>query len=183
MSVDPGFRVRSRADDRRRAARRPRIADGRARQAFYQRGVCRRARAARTSRRSAPPRSTPLTGNNWTTPFERTDRPAGRRRTAARRRLAAGVGRVLRGAPDSAAVRAACSTSATARLAPPTVIVSEAIEKRFFGGESAVGQHLRIGPEPGRDRRRRRRHPAGGADRRAARGHVSARSSVNRQRR
>ena len=87
---------------------------------------------------------TPLTGNNWTVPFDRADRPvpAGQR-------------------PPDVGWQAANGGYFTAlqipllagRLFGPTdrpggadvVIVSEAIQARFFPGESAVGQHVRLG--------------------------------------
>jgi len=88
----------------------------------------------------------PLTGNNWTVPFERTDRPvgAGDRPPDVGWQLASGgyfqalqiplrSGRLFdaRDGPSAAA----------------TVIVSEAIEKRYFSGEPAVGKFLRFGPD------------------------------------
>ena len=87
---------------------------------------------------------TPLTGNNWTSPFERADRPvqAGQRPPDVGWQAAsAGYFRTMgiplrsgryfddRDRPGSA----------------PVVIVSAAIERRFFPGESAVGKHVRTG--------------------------------------
>ena len=74
LAVDPGFTDRSRADARHRAAGRIAIAK------------CRRAKRStrarstacahrRGSRRSARAAVTPLTGNNWTVPFDRAERP------------------------------------------------------------------------------------------------------------
>jgi putative ABC transport system permease protein len=87
---------------------------------------------------------TPLTGNNWTVPFDRADRPV----PSAQR-------------PPDVGWQAANGGYFTAlqiplragRLFGPTdrpggadvVIVSEAIQERFFPGESAVGQHVRLG--------------------------------------
>src|SRR5262245_19116194 len=86
----------------------------------------------------------PLTGNNWTVPFERTDRPVlGDQRppdvgwqaassgyfTAMRIPLVSGRLFTDRDGPD----------------APKVVIVSRAIEKRYFPGESAVGHTCKPG--------------------------------------
>ncbi len=89
----------------------------------------------------------PLTGNNWTAPFERLDEPVppGERPPDVGWQLASGgyfeamgipllSGRLFdeRDGPDG----------------PPTVIVSRAIEERFFPGGSAVGRHITgDGPE------------------------------------
>ena len=86
----------------------------------------------------------PLTGNNWTVPFERADRPvpAGQRPPDVGWQAASGGyfdtlhiplirGRLFdwRDSPD----------------APPVVIISEAIQKQFFGTESAVGRRVKMG--------------------------------------
>jgi putative ABC transport system permease protein len=86
---------------------------------------------------------TPLTGNNWTAPFERADRPVGggQRPPEVGWQAATGgyfsalriplrAGRLFgdRDGPDT----------------PRVVIVSEAIVQRFFPGESAVGRTIRI---------------------------------------
>ena len=55
---------------------------------------------------------------------------------------------------------------------PTVVIVSEAIERRFFPNERAVGRRIKLGDSRGRNRRRRRQHPPRRADRRPARRHV-----------
>ena len=88
----------------------------------------------------------PLTGNNWTVPFERADRPvaAGERPPDVGWQQASGgffealeipllAGRLFDGRdrPDS----------------PPVVIISEAVQERFFAGENAVGRQVRLGEE------------------------------------
>jgi putative ABC transport system permease protein len=91
---------------------------------------------------------TPLTGNNWTAPFERPEQPvpAGERPPEVGWQLA-----------SSGYFRALQIPVVAGRLfderdagdkAPFTVIVSEAIQKRFFPGESAVGKHVKIGDGP-----------------------------------
>ena len=89
----------------------------------------------------------PLTGNNWTVPFERVDRPAppGERPPDVGWQLASGgffrslrvplmAGRLFdhRDGPDGR----------------PVVIISEAIQQRYFPGESAVGKHVKLGDGP-----------------------------------
>ena len=86
---------------------------------------------------------TPLTGNNWTVPFERSDRrvPAGQRPPDVGWQSASG------GYFDALRIplRAGRVFNAPDGEGPPVVIVSEAIERRFFSGESAVGRKVRIG--------------------------------------
>jgi putative ABC transport system permease protein len=142
MAIDPGFNVERVAsfDLGLPAARYP---DAAARAIFYQRAMA--AAAATPGVDSAGMAVvTPLTGNNWTSPFERADRPvqAGQRPPDVGWQSASGgyfrtmeiplkSGRYFddRERPGSA----------------PVVIVSEAIERRFFPGESAVGKHVRTG--------------------------------------
>jgi putative ABC transport system permease protein len=87
---------------------------------------------------------TPLTGNNWTVPFERADGrvPAGQRPPDVGWQSASG------GYFDALRIplRAGRVFQTTDRGdRPPVVIVSEAVERRFFPGESAVGKKARIG--------------------------------------
>jgi len=91
---------------------------------------------------------TPLTGNNWTAPFERPERPvpAGERPPEVGWQLASnGYFKALQ--IPVVAGRLFDERDAGAK-APFTVIVSEAIQKRFFPNESAVGKHVRIGDGP-----------------------------------
>ena len=142
MAIDPGFDVDRVAsfDIGLPGARYP---DAAARAGFYQRAMA--AAAATPGVESAGLAVvTPLTGNNWTAPFERADRPVepGQRPPDVGWQAAsAGYFRTLdiplksgryfddRDRPGSA----------------PTVIISEAIERRFFAGESAVGKFVRGG--------------------------------------
>ena len=142
MAIDPGFDVERVAsfDLGLPVARYP---DAAARAIFYQRAM---AAAAATPGVESTGMAvvTPLTGNNWTSPFERADRPvqSGQRPPdVGWQSASAGYFRTLgiplrsgryfddRDRPGSA----------------PVVIVSDAIERRFFPGESAVGKHVRTG--------------------------------------
>src|SRR5690606_8851062 len=87
---------------------------------------------------------TPLTGNNWTAPFERADRPApaGERPPDVGWQSATGgyfraLGIPLRGGR--------LFSAQDGPSAPPVVIISESIQRQFFPGESAVGRKVRIG--------------------------------------
>jgi putative ABC transport system permease protein len=86
----------------------------------------------------------PLTGNNWTVPFERADQPIARGERApdvgwqsasggyfTALKIPLRAGRVFdrRDRPDS----------------PPVVIVSEGLAQRFFAGETAVGHRVKLG--------------------------------------
>jgi putative ABC transport system permease protein len=87
---------------------------------------------------------TPLTGNNWTVPFERADRPAAvgqRPPDVGWQSATGGYFRALRiplrdgryfGPQDGPE-------------APPVVIISEAVADQFFKGERAVGHKVRLG--------------------------------------
>jgi putative ABC transport system permease protein len=91
---------------------------------------------------------TPLTGNNWTVPFERADQPvpAGQRPPDVGWQSASGgyftalriplrAGRLFNGGDRPGATT--------------VVIISEAIQERFFPGESAVGRKVRLGDQVG----------------------------------
>jgi putative ABC transport system permease protein len=87
---------------------------------------------------------TPLTGNNWTAPFERDDRrvPAGERPPEVGWQAAtAGYFSAL-GIPLKAG-RLFADRDRIAKVAP--VIVSEEVVRRFFPGEDPIGRHLRGG--------------------------------------
>jgi putative ABC transport system permease protein len=84
----------------------------------------------------------PLTGNNWTVPFDRADRPvpAGQRPPDVGWQAASGGYFSTLRIP----LRAGRLFNAGDRPGRPTVvIVSEAIQERFFPGESAVGRKIR----------------------------------------
>ncbi|HKP30485.1 MAG TPA: ABC transporter permease [Gemmatimonadales bacterium] len=89
---------------------------------------------------------TPLTGNNWTVPFERADQPvpSGERPPDVGWQAASGGW-----------FRAMQVPLVSGRLfderdrpgSPQVVIISEGIATRFFGSDSAVGRSIRLGPE------------------------------------
>lgn len=146
MSVDPGFNVdRVAAFDLGLPGSRYR--DVPARADFYQRAMT-ALRAIPGVEAAGMAAVTPLTGNNWTAPFERTDKPVatgerppdvGWQNASGGYFRALGIplrsGRLFddRDGPGSA----------------PVVIVSEAIERRFFAaGEAAVGHFVKQGDTP-----------------------------------
>ena len=146
LAVDPGFRTENVMT---MSLQLPgnRYRDYGARDGFYRRGFAEML-AVPGVKDVGVAAVTPLTGNNWTAPFERPEQPvpAGERAPEVGWQLASNgyfkalqipivAGRLFdeRDAGDKA---------------PFTVIVSEAIQKRFFPNESAVGKHVRIGDGP-----------------------------------
>lgn len=87
---------------------------------------------------------TPLTGNNWTVPFERADQPVppGQRPPDVGWQAASGGYFAALGIPLRAG---RLFDPRDAEPAPRAVIVSEAIVRRFFGGEDPLGHRLRFG--------------------------------------
>jgi putative ABC transport system permease protein len=88
----------------------------------------------------------PLTGNNWTIPFERADQPvpAGERAPDVGWQVASGgFFRAL----DIPLVAGRLFDERDGAGGPPVVIVSASIQRTYFGGESAVGRHVRLGEE------------------------------------
>jgi predicted permease len=86
---------------------------------------------------------TPLTGNNWTSPFERPEQPvpAGERPPEVGWQLASnGYFKAL----QIPLVAGRLFDDRDLPNAPPVVIVSEAIQRRFFPNESAVGKRVKI---------------------------------------
>ena len=136
---------RRRADDGRSRCRPIGMAIPSARRAFYDRALPALGQLPGIAHVGAAV-VTPLTGNNWTVPFERADRPvpsasahqtsAGsspRATTSARWTFRLRAGRLFdaRDGPDSA----------------PVVIISAAIQRQFFAGENPVGKRVRLGPD------------------------------------
>jgi putative ABC transport system permease protein len=87
---------------------------------------------------------TPLTGNNWTVGFERADQPVpkGERPPDVGWQSASGGYFRALGIPLLSGRLFELTDTPTTR---PVVIVSEAIERRFFPGERAVGRAIRLG--------------------------------------
>ena len=86
----------------------------------------------------------PLTGNNWTVPFDRADRPvpAGQRPPDVGWQAASGGYFTTLQIP----LRAGRLFDDTDRPdGPPVVIISEAIRDRFFPGEDPIGRKVRSG--------------------------------------
>jgi predicted permease len=86
----------------------------------------------------------PLTGNNWTVGFERTDRPMPRGQRPPDVGWQAASGGYFR----ALQIPLRSGRLFDARDVPkgrPVVIVSEAIERRFFPGERAVGRTVTLG--------------------------------------
>jgi putative ABC transport system permease protein len=87
---------------------------------------------------------TPLTGNNWTVPFERLEHPAppGERPPDVGWQVASGGYFTALGIP---LVGGRQFDERDQPGSPPVVIVSEAIQRRYFPNESAVGRQVRLG--------------------------------------
>jgi len=86
---------------------------------------------------------TPLTGNNWTVPLQRVDRPlaAGERPPDIGWQMAsAGYFRAL-----NIPLRAGRLFQPADATGPAVVIVSQAVVDRFFAGETAIGRRIDLG--------------------------------------
>ena len=144
MSIDPGFQV-DRVATFGVALPAGRYPDAPARALFYQRALA-SARAIHGVEAIGTAAVTPLTGNNWTSPFERVDRPlpSGERPPDVGWQAASG------GYFEALGIPLKSGRLFDDRERPgsaPVVIISEAIERRFFtAGESAVGHFVRTGP-------------------------------------
>jgi putative ABC transport system permease protein len=144
LAVDPGFRVDG-VMTLQLALPADRYAAPEARQGFYDRAFAALA-AVPEVRETGAAVVMPLTGNNWTAPFERADRPVppGERPPDVGWQLASGgFFRALR----IPLVEGRLFDRRDAPGSPPVVIVSEAVRRRFFGTEPAVGRTIRLGGE------------------------------------
>ena len=143
LSVDPGFRLEHVAviDMSLPADRYTPVA---ARQAFYDRAF-ERLRGIPGVEDAGAAAVTPLTGNNWTVPFDRDDRPvaAGTRPPDVGWQSASGGYFRAMGIPLLAG--RLFDRRDAAATAPHVVIISRAIETLYFNGESAVGKRIRSG--------------------------------------
>ncbi len=141
-SVDPGFHI-DHVMTITSSVPADRYRDNAARRAFYGRAL--------PAVRSIPgvveaglAQVIPLTGNNWTVPFERTDQPV----TGDQRPPDVGVQSATGGyftALQIPLLSGRLFNDRDVAGAPTVVIVSHAIEKQFFPGESAVGRTVKIG--------------------------------------
>ena len=144
LAVDPGFRTDnvmtlSLQLPGSRYRERP------AREGFYQRAIA-EMKAIPGVQEIGAAAVTPLTGNNWTAPFERPEQPvaAGERPPEVGWQLASnGYFKSLR----IPLVAGRLFDERDDDKAPQVVIVSEAIQKRFFPNESAVGKRVKQGDQ------------------------------------
>ena len=86
---------------------------------------------------------TPLTGNNWTVPFERTDRPVPRGERAPDvgwQSASSGYFKALSIPLRAGRLFDARDTSTT----PIVVIISEGVQRLFFAGENPIGHQIRL---------------------------------------
>ncbi len=145
LSVDPGFNV-DRVLTLEIVLPAARYKDAAARSAFYTRAFDDLKRANGIESVGAAT-VVPLTGNNWTVPFDRADRPvaAGQRAPDVGWQAATAGYFTTLGIP----LREGRLFSPADRPGGPTVvIVSEAIRDRFFPGESPIGRRI-LGPDGG----------------------------------
>jgi putative ABC transport system permease protein len=86
---------------------------------------------------------TPLTGNNWTVPLQRVDRPV----PAGQRPPEIGWQLASRGYFQALHIRLRAGRLFEARDAtgPGVVIISEAVAHRYFAGEKAIGCRINLG--------------------------------------
>jgi len=142
MAVDPGFRIEQVLTIDMTLPAGP-YRPMEARQVFYQR-VFDALRTVPEVEAVGAAVVTPLTGNAWSVPFERADRPVavGERPPDVGWQLASG------GYFKALEIPLRSGRLFDTRDGPagsPTVIVSEAIERRFYGTERAVGRRIRLG--------------------------------------
>jgi putative ABC transport system permease protein len=142
LAVDPGFKT-ERVLTLDIALPADRYREAPSREAFYTRvfDALRRMDGVEAAGSAAV---MPLTGNNWTVPFDRADRPvpAGQRPPDVGWQAASGGYFTALQIP----LRAGRLFDATDRPGgADVVIISEAIQERFFPGENPVGRRVRLG--------------------------------------
>jgi putative ABC transport system permease protein len=142
LAVDPGFRTdRLMTMDIQIPADRYRAPA--AQRAFYDRAFA-ELKSLPLVREAGAAVVVPLTGNNWTTSFERADQPAtpGERPPEVGWQLASeGYFKALRIPLLAGRLFNAQDTENT----KPVVLISEAIQRRFFSHEPAVGREIKMG--------------------------------------
>ena len=144
LAVDPGFRT---ANVITMDLRLPgnRYAERPARDGFYQRAFA-EIRAVPGVQDVGAAVVTPLTGNNWTSPFERPEHPVppGERPPEVGWQVASnGYFKAL----QIPLVAGRLFDERDTPQAPPVVIISEAIQRQFFPNESPVGKRVRQGDQ------------------------------------
>ena len=141
LAVDPGFRTQNVMT---MSVQLPgnRYRQFGARNAFYSQAIA-QVKAIPGVEEVGTAAVTPLTGNNWTSPFERPEQPVppGERPPEVGWQLASnGYFKAL----QIPLVSGRLFDERDVQPAPMAVIVSEAIQKRFFPNESAVGKRVKL---------------------------------------
>src|SRR6478672_3985060 len=141
LAVDPGFRT---ANVMTMSLQLPtnRYREGGPREGFYTQALA-QIKSIPGVQEVGMAAVTPLTGNNWTSPFERPEQPvpAGERPPEVGWQLASnGYFKAL----QIPLVAGRLFDDRDLATAPPVVIVSEAVQTRFFPNESAVGKRVRL---------------------------------------
>jgi putative ABC transport system permease protein len=139
LSVDPGFRAENVLT---MSVQLPgsRYNQLPAREGFYQRAVA-EVKGVPGVRDVGMAVVTPLTGNNWTAPFQRPEQPlpAGERPPEVGWQVASnGYFKAL----QIPLISGRLFDERDIQSAPPVVIISEAIQKKFFPNESAIGKRV-----------------------------------------
>jgi predicted permease len=142
IAVDPGFSPRN-VLSLRISVPPGRYPDAEARRAFFDRAFAALDALPEVEAVGAAV-VVPLTGNNWTVPFERSDQPIARGERAPDVGWQSASGGYF--ATLEIPLRAGRLFEARDRPgSPPVVIVSEGIAARFFPGETPVGRRVRLG--------------------------------------
>jgi putative ABC transport system permease protein len=142
VSVDPGFQI-ERVAIVGTALPAARYREVTARQVFYDKAFAALAGIPGVEAVGAAA-VVPLTGNNWTVGFERVDRPvpSGTRPPDVGWQSASGGYFTAMRIP---LLSGRLFDSRDTASAPSVVIISQALERQFFPGESAVGRKVRLG--------------------------------------
>jgi putative ABC transport system permease protein len=142
VSIDPGFRT-DRVMTMGIAIPNERYKDVEARAGYYHRAFA-ALRAVPGVREVGAAVVTPLTGNNWSAPFERPEHPVAPGERAPDVGWQAASGSYFR-TLEIPLVAGRLFDERDRPGSPSVVIVSEAIQKRFFPNESAIGKRVKTG--------------------------------------
>jgi putative ABC transport system permease protein len=142
LSIDPGFRT-DRVMTIGIAIPNERYKDVEARAGYYQHAFA-SLRAVPGVREVGAAVVTPLTGNNWSAPFERPEQPVAPGERAPDVGWQAASGPYFR-TLEIPLVAGRLFDERDRPGSPSVVIVSEAIQKRFFPNESAIGKRVKTG--------------------------------------